>query len=159
MHKLRIHTFLILLFAGMIFMSCDSNRVYEENVAINNNEWDIKQVVKLETQITDNLSKNDIYINVRNGGNYNYSNLFLFITTTMPTGKKITDTLECVLANENGKWLGKGTGHIIDNRIPFKRNIVFPDTGKYIFEIEQAMRMEKLPEVYDIGLRIEKANN
>jgi gliding motility-associated lipoprotein GldH len=77
----------------------------------------------------------------------------------MPGGKKITDTLECILADENGKWLGKGTGHIVDNRVPFKRNVIFPDTGKYTFEIEQAMRMEKLPEVYDIGLRIEKVKN
>ena len=159
MLKLRILNSLFVLSLGLFITSCDGNRVFEENVAIKNNQWDIKQIVKLEVPISDNLSKNDLYINVRNGGNYNYSNLFLFITTSMPNGKKLTDTLECVLADESGKWLGKGTGQIIDNRIPFKRNVVFPDTGKYTIEIEQAMRMELLPEIYDIGLRIEKANN
>jgi gliding motility-associated lipoprotein GldH len=159
MYKLRRLNIGIVVIGFLFLTACDNGRVFEANVAINNNEWNIKQVVKLEVPVSDNLTKNNLYINVRNGGSYSYSNLFLFITTTMPGGKKITDTLECILADENGKWLGKGTGHIVDNRVPFKRNVIFPDTGKYTFEIEQAMRMEKLPEVYDIGLRIEKVKN
>jgi gliding motility-associated lipoprotein GldH len=159
MYKIRILNRCLIVFGLWFFTACDGSRVFEDNMAIDNNEWNIKQVIKLEVPVSDNLSKNNLYINVRNGGSYSYSNLFLFITTTMPGGKKITDTLECMLADENGKWLGKGTGHLIDNRIPFKRNVIFPDTGRYIFEIEQAMRMEKLPEIYDIGLRIEKVKN
>jgi len=148
-----VTTLALLLF----FASCDSNRVFENNTSINNNNWRINQVVKFDVKITDITHRNNLYINIRNSGAYNFSNLYLFIKTNMPNGKTISDTLECILANEQGKWLGRGTGHILDNQIPFKKNILFPDTGTYHFEIEQAMRMETLPEIYDIGLRIEKA--
>jgi gliding motility-associated lipoprotein GldH len=132
--------------------------VFEENTAIKNNKWNIKQVVKYSVNIQDTVSKHNLYINIRNGGAYEYSNLYLFIRTRLPNKKIITDTLECILADNQGRWLGRGTGQVLDNRIPFKKNVQFKDTGNYIFEIEQAMRLEELPEIYDVGLRIEKVN-
>ena len=66
------------------------------------------------------------------------------------------DTLECILADEKGKWLGTGIGDIYDNQIPFKKNVLFPKKGKYKFEIEQGMRTDIVPLIMDIGLRIEK---
>jgi len=81
----------------------------------------------------------------------------LFIKTVFPNGKFSNDTLECVLADEKGKWLGTGLGDIYDNQIPFKRNVRFPMAGTYRFEIEQGMRTETVPLIMDVGLRIEKA--
>jgi len=61
------------------------------------------------------------------------------------------------LANEKGKWLGSGIGDIYEIQIPYKKNVRFPYPGKYSFTFEQAMRIEELSFVYDVGLRIEKA--
>jgi gliding motility-associated lipoprotein GldH len=79
------------------------------------------------------------------------------VKTTFPNGKFSTDTLECILADEKGKWLGKGLGDIYDNQIPFKRNVRFPQAGTYVFEIQQGMRSDNIPLIMDVGLRIEKA--
>jgi gliding motility-associated lipoprotein GldH len=94
---------------------------------------------------------------VRNADGYPYGNLYLFVHSTFPDGRKITDTLECTLADANGKWLGDGAGDIYDNQILFKRNVRFRQSGTYIFELEQAMRLEKLPLLMDVGIRIERA--
>jgi gliding motility-associated lipoprotein GldH len=65
--------------------------------------------------------------------------------------------VELTLADARGKWLGSGYGNTRDNRILFKKNFRFPEAGTWHFELEQAMRMNPLPQIMDVGLRIEKA--
>jgi gliding motility-associated lipoprotein GldH len=86
------------------------------------------------------------------------SNLYLFVTTTAPSGHSVRDTVEVILADEKGKWLGSGLGDIWDLQQLYKQNVRFAQRGKYRFEYEQAMRTEKLPFVLDVGLRVEKAD-
>jgi gliding motility-associated lipoprotein GldH len=107
-------------------------------------------------EITDALLPTNFYVNVRNADGFPYSNLYLFIKTTFPNGKMARDTLNCILADEKGNWLGSGMGDIYDNQIPFKRNVHFPFKGKYVFEIQHGMPLENLPLIMDVGLRIEK---
>lgn len=147
---------LFLIIFIFFFSACDSKRIYDKNIEIENNVWDSAQKVKFEVNITDTVSGNNVLINLRHAGFYPYSNLFLFINTTFPNGKTTRDTAECILADDNGKWFGKGLGDLWDARILFKRNVRFSQSGTYIFEYEQAMRVEKLSGIMDIGLRIEK---
>ena len=150
---------LFLSFAALMIVllsSCDSKRIYEKNIEIQDNAWDAAQKVKFEVTITDTVSGNNVFINVRHAGFYPFSNLFLFINTTFPNGKTTRDTAECILADDKGKWFGKGIGDLWDGRILFKRNVRFSQSGKYTFEYEQAMRVDKLSGIVDIGLRIEK---
>lgn len=142
----------------LFFASCDNQRVFEDNIVIPDNLWNVDNVVKLEVDITDTITPTNFYINVRNAEGYPYSNLYLFIKTRFPNGQQSNDTLECVLADEKGQWLGNGMGDIYDNQIPFKRNVRFPVTGKYMFELQHGMRIKDLPLIMDVGLRIEKVN-
>lgn len=144
------------LTALLFIFGCDSNRVFDQNVEIKDHNWNKDQVANLEVDITDTLSRNNFYINLRNGNTYAYSNIYLFVNTKLPNGKVSRDTMELILADAEGKWQGKKSGDIIDNRILLKRGVVFPVSGKYIFEIEQGMRVDKLADIYDVGLRIEK---
>lgn len=136
--------------------SCNENTILDKSIEIENKEWDIKQIIKLETNIENVSDAYNFYVNIRHGATYPYSNMYVFVTTTMPNGKSLRDTLECVFSDDKGHWLGKSAGNIVDHRIPFKKNVRFPEKGLYKFEVEQAMRMEKLPDVLDAGLRIEK---
>ncbi len=140
----------------VFFSSCDSKMIYDKNAGIPDNTWDVANKIKFELTISDTISGNNVFINLRHAGFYPYSNLFLFINTTFPDGKTTRDTAECILADDKGKWFGEGLGDMWDARILFKRNVRFSQSGTYIFEYEQAMRVEKLPGVMDIGLRIEK---
>lgn len=142
---------------GLIFLSsCNDDRFYERNIGISNGEWNVNDKKIFEVVIQDTLAQYDFYINVRNSGGYPYANLFLFLNTVFPNGEVARDTLELLLAEPSGKWLGKGSGDIYDNRIMFKKGAVFPMAGSYRFEFEHGMRTETLPHIMDIGLRIEK---
>ena len=143
---------------GLVSLSsCDPSRVFEANKQLAEATWKQNEPVSIEAEITDTLTYNSIYINVRNKGGYQYSNLFLFIKTTTPKGNVGMDTLECTLANPDGKWLGSGLGDIYSNQILFKKNVRFGEKGKYTFDIGQAMRIDPLTEIMDVGIRIEKA--
>lgn len=150
-------TYFLILIAVATITSCDNNRIFEKNEDIPESGWEMEDIKKFEVEIKDPSTPANFYVNVRNADGYPYSNLFLFIKTTFPNGKFANDTLECMLADINGKWLGKGIGDIYDNQIPFKRNTRFPMPGIYTFEIQHGMRVKNVPLIMDIGLRIEKA--
>ncbi len=154
--KKGISSVLAIILCLLVFASCDSNRIYEQNETIPESGWNTDDVKKFEVEIKDPATPVNFYINVRHADGYPYSNLFLFIKTNLPGGKASVDTLECMLADEKGKWLGSGVGDIYDNQIPFKRNVRFPQAGKYVFEIQQGMRTDGVPLIMDVGLRIEK---
>jgi gliding motility-associated lipoprotein GldH len=84
--------------------------------------------------------------------------LYLFVNTVFPGGQIQRDTLECILAAPNGRWLGDGLGDIWDNRILLKDQVKFPQAGEYRFELYQAMRINPLPGIMDAGIRIEHAD-
>ena len=67
------------------------------------------------------------------------------------------DTVEIILADEHGKWQGKGAASVFTLYYPYQTNIRFPLRGIYTFDIEQAMWIKDLKHISDIGLRIEKA--
>lgn len=148
----------ILLFLCALFLTaCDSNLVFEKNVKLPENRWELKNVINLEADIQDTITPHNLYINLRNAGGYQFSNIFMFFTTKSPSGKIERDTVEVTLADPTGKWLGDGMGDIWDNRVMFRDNFRFPEKGIYHFSIEQAMRIDPLPQVMDVGIRIEKA--
>ncbi|MFA6400848.1 MAG: gliding motility lipoprotein GldH [Salinivirgaceae bacterium] len=153
--KIRSKWFFILGFLAIV--SCDPNRFYENNVDFANESWSKDSVAIFEVEITDTLTVYNIYLNNRINGQYEYSNLYLFITTQLPNEQLMRDTLECILADPTGRWLGKGFGSVWSNRIPYRRNIRFPLTGKYTFYVEQAMREEELKHILNAGIRIEKS--
>ena len=149
-------TLLILLLLIVVLISCDSNRVFDENIALKNGVWNVKNKPQFDVAISDLLSRYNIYLNVRNGPEYPYSNLFLFMNTVSPDGQIARDTVELTLADYDGRWLGSGMGSVKFSRFLFQKNVQFKLTGNYRFILEQAMRIRELNGIHDIGLRIEK---
>ena len=50
----------------------------------------------------------DLTLEVRNNNLYPYQNLWLFCSEEQPIGPLRRDTIECMLADEFGKWHGHG---------------------------------------------------
>lgn len=145
-----VMTFLLLL------LSCNSSVVYTNSQAIHKETWTLTDIPTFKVPITDTVNSNNVLFTIRSGSSYPFRNIFLFVTTTSPDGKQITDTLQYNLADEKGKWYGKGFGDIHELNLPYKSNIFFPVKGIYEFKIQHGMRIENLKGVYDIGLKIEK---
>lgn len=160
---MRINSIFILFAAviALLFMivSCDPSRVFEENKKIPDYNWEIKSPVEFEVFLTDTINPHHVYLNVRHAGYYGFSNIYLFVDSWLPDGSYRRDTVELILAGTDGKWKGDGLGDIWDNRFLFMKNVVFPIPGTYRFKLTQAMRVNPLQGVMDVGIRIEKAGN
>lgn len=151
--------FVILLLLVLCCISCDSNKVFDEYMEIEQGNWANDQVATFQFEAQDTVTAHNLYINVRNKGNYKYSNLYLFVTLKGPNGNELRDTVNCILADNHGKWLGSGIGDLWDLRVPYIGGFKFAQKGTYVVSLEQAMRVEEgLEGITDVGLRVEKAD-
>ncbi len=153
----------ILVIAASGFLSCDSKRVYDEYHSISTT-WNKDSIVTFKLQNIVPDKKYDLFINVRNNNEFNFSNLFLIAEIQFPQGKVITDTLEYEMAAPSGEWLGTGFGSVKENKLWYKEQVSFEEPGQYVVFIKHAMRknnseqgIENLEGITEIGFRIEEA--
>jgi len=163
--KIRKSNIFVALFVLISLVACDSKRVYDSYVSMSDKSWQVDKKIVFDFTISDTISKRNLFINIRNNKNYEFSNLFLITKLTFPTGEKVIDTLEYEMTDNLGEFLGKGFSDIKENKLFYKENKQFPVSGKYIFSISQAMRkngesdgVTVLDGVTDVGFRIEKIN-
>jgi gliding motility-associated lipoprotein GldH len=149
----------IVITVSLLFASCNRGVVYHEYASIDEAGWHQDSVCHFEMLIDDSLSVNDFFINIRNNTDYPYSNLYLFVTTEFPNGHTTRDTIECILAGKDGRWLGSGSGRIKENKIMLQKALRFPLRGVYDIYLEQAMREEILQGIEDIGFSVEISEN
>jgi len=119
--------------------------------------WDMDEIFQFNPEINDTIGEYDIFINIRNTTEYNFSNIFLFVTIATPDNKMFTDTVEGFLADYKGNWLGKGSGKYKSNTFLYK-TMRFQTAGTFVFLIEHAMREEKLHGIQNIGINIKPRN-
>ncbi|SDS40203.1 gliding motility lipoprotein GldH [Gramella sp. MAR_2010_147] len=153
-----------LILTIVLFSSCDKNRVFDEYESIQG--WHKDSLVNFELKNIDSLKTYNLFINIRNNNDYQYSNLFLITEIKFPQGKVISDTLEYDMSKPNGEWLGTGFGDVKENKLWYKENVRFEESGRYEVSIQQAMRkngevngIQELQGITDVGFRIEKRDN
>jgi gliding motility-associated lipoprotein GldH len=138
-----------------MFFSCTGADVFFEYKTIDTQGWNKDSVCTFNVNITDTQARYNVYINIRSQGNYPYQNLWLYLHKNNPYNKQIKDTVECYLADNRGKWLGKSVGSIIEMPVLYEQNVKFPVPGLYQYNIRHGMRNDLLIGVNDIGLRVE----
>jgi len=138
--------------------ACTGGVVFEENQAIPKGVWKASKKLEFRVNIEDLNTAYDMFLNLRNGTEYPYSNLYIFMTTHYPIGRSELDTLQFLLADKAGKWYGTGLGDIKSSSVLFRYRLLFPMQGEYRFVLEQAMRKEELQGVWDVGLRVAKTS-
>jgi len=155
---------LMILLLGLI--SCDSNRVFDEYQSFENNIWLRSNSVEFQITITDTISKNNLFLNLRNNKDYEFSNLFIIAQISFPDGSRVIDTLEYEMTDKVGNFLGSGYTDIKENKLFYKENVRFNQIGLYSVKVEQAMRkigniqaLDSLRGVTDLGFRIESVTN
>ena len=144
-----------LFLVSVLFFSCQ-NKVFEDYRSFENQKWPSDSSVVFTHKVTDTISKNRITIKVRHTTDYEFQNLFLFVKTNK------TDTVELVLANKEGRWLGKGVGDIRELDYVYEKEKKFLEKKVFVFEIEQAMRygevdkIKELENIQAVGITIDK---
>ena len=140
-----------------LLSACHKQQIYSEFHAISPQGWHADSLVRYTVEIPDSTAEYEILITLRHTTQYPYQNLWLFVGEQYGTMPLYSDTIECMLANNHGKWLGKGISKYTMPLL-FDQAHTFSQTGEYIFTIQQGMRTEQLQGITDIGLQIIKHN-
>ena len=153
----KILKYILILLTTISVSSCvDNSIIFDESVIISNSSWNQDELPYFDVNVDDTTSSYAFYLNIRHLENYRYSNFYMFLHTTFPNGSQTHDTIECILAYPDGRWVGSGSGSMRTSKILLNNNLQFPLKGNYHFEIEQAMRDTELKGITDIGVRFEK---
>lgn len=153
----------LLFCAGLLFLSCAEHVIFSESQVIPKGRWNKGDKLQFAVENTDTLQEKSLFIVLRNDNSYPYSNLYLIVGMESPNGNEVRDTLEYVMADPQGHWLGSGSTNTVENILGYKQNVVFSEKGVYTFTISHAMRengsvsgIESLPGILDVGIQIEK---
>jgi len=157
MTKLKL--LVITAITSMLIAACSDNYVYNGYVTMPHERWHADSLASFRVPVSDTITFYNLFVNVRNTTDYPYQNLYLFINITAPNGASVRDTFECYLADDHGKWLGKGKGKLRDNRFIYRQNIRFSTEGDYTVTLQQAMRVEQLKGISEVGFRVELGDN
>jgi gliding motility-associated lipoprotein GldH len=132
---------------------------FQKEVAIPKNLWAYTFKPKFTFNITDTTAGYQPYFLIRHTQAYPYSNLWLWMYVKTPGDSILKKSrVHIVLAEPGGKWLGRGMGEIYEQRLRFSLgdSINFRKAGTYEVSLEQNMRINPLPDILNVGLRVEK---
>lgn len=162
---LKNRVVLFFLIMSSVFVSCDSNRVFDEYKSVPN-KWHKDSIVSFKINPPDSTNAYNLFVNLRNSNAYKYNNLYLIVEMVFPHGKTVKDTLEYKMAEPSGKLLGTGYADIKENKLWYKEQVVFNETGEYTVNIQHAMRENgkvngviDLEGITDVGFRVENILN
>lgn len=151
---------LVIILLCCLLGGCLPSPYYQKDYTIPKTAWtyDYKPGFKLE--VTDTTALYDMYFIIRHTDAYPNANLWLIVHTKKPGDSIFTPSrIEVTLASPEGQWLGTGTGDIWEHRVAITHpgdTAILHRKGTWEVQLQQDMRVNPLPEVLQVGLRVEK---
>lgn len=165
METIQKNNFLIFLLFSVLMISCNDISEFNQYKTLKNSSWQSDEKIDFNFKVEDTLSPKNLFINIRNNNDYEFSNLYIITELKFPNNSLVIDTLQYEMADASGKFMGDGFSEIKENKLFYKESKVFPFSGAYSLTIRQAMRkngaiktIENLKGIQDVGFSIEKIN-
>ena len=154
MKSRTIFSCLLLILAS----SCDPNRVYEENIDFEDALWTVDNVPEFTFEIKDTDVSYNIKINIRNSLSFPFHNIYLKYNLSDSIDRALISELKeyYLFDAKTGTPQGNGLGDIFDNQFNLTENYSFSSPGKYTVDLQQSMRLDTLPMILSVGVRVEK---
>jgi len=143
----------ILLLAGC----SDPHRLLEENTKLPARHWTIQDTLRYHVRIYDIAPVYQLDYQVRNTLEYPYSRLFVFYSLTDSTGRLVAKNTVAhhLFHSKTGKPHGSsGLGDLYDHRLPLIDSLRFERNGKYTISLIHQMRVDTLPGLAAVGVRL-----
>jgi gliding motility-associated lipoprotein GldH len=151
--------FCLLFISFCFFIGCLPAPYYQKEEVIPQNAWTYNFNPSFSFDITDTNADYKPYFLIRHTQAYPYCNVWVWVYVHTPGDTAVKkERINITLAETSGKWLGRGMGEIYEQRMPIDLgdSIKFDKPGTYKVSMEQNMRINPLPEVMNVGLRVEK---
>ncbi len=146
----------------LLLSRCGDGKVYQEFTDFDQRYWLLNDTVKFEIDITDTLSRYNVFLNLRNSTHYPFSRLFVNYTLADTSGTNHHSGLlqDFLFDPKSGKPLGKtGLGDLYDHQLSILSNYQFKRSGPYTLRLQQFMRTDTLQGIISVGVAVERAKN
>ena len=150
---------LIIFLVAVSLSTCDSDRVYENNMEFPDRSWKITEEPRFDFNVSDTTARYNLYYNLRNSLTYPYARIFITYHLYDSTGREITKKLvnNDLFDQKTGAPFGRsGLGDLYDHQFPLLKHFAFPAQGNYSVKLDQLMRKDTLLGVLAVGIRVEK---
>lgn len=137
----------------MTLIACQPTPIYSKFHTIPTSGWHQDSLLLHEVTVIDSATAYEVLIVVRHNMHYPYQNLWLFIEEYVDNLCIHRDTIEATLADDYGRWLGKGNNRYTLPLI-YNNSHRFANTENHTISIQHGMRAEWLEGITDIGLII-----
>jgi gliding motility-associated lipoprotein GldH len=152
--------FIPLLVLLITMQSCTDDTLYMHTHKFSNSQWKQDEKPLFKVNFPGDTITYDVIFTLRSTTDYAYNNIWLYITTTGPDCKKITDSksilgkvpVEIKMAKPNGEWIGSKSGTYIDHKLKFRQRRFCK--GSYSFQLEQAVTIGQLDELSDLTIEV-----
>jgi gliding motility-associated lipoprotein GldH len=148
--------------AALTVIACaDKTVAWQQTAIIDNCVWNKDSAARFNIVVEDTLAWYSLSVDVRNRTDYSFQNLYIFLNISAPNGVATADTLNFVLARDDGKWTGAGSifSKYRENTFPYRRRIRFPQCGTYAVGIRHGMRKDDLEGIFSVGLTLNHTDN
>ncbi|MDR1340543.1 MAG: gliding motility lipoprotein GldH [Prevotellaceae bacterium] len=155
--QIKHKCFIALFFTIPLLSSCtDENRIWQQNVTVADCLWNRDTLLKFSIPVEDTVSWYSLSIDLRNRTDYSFQNLYLFLNIKAPNGNTTADTLNFMLAYDDGSWTGSGGlfSKYRENTFLYREYIRFPERGDYSVNIRHGMRKDDLKGISSVGLTL-----
>ena len=150
-----LHLAFIVALAG-----CGISPQYQDHVTIPHNQWDYSFQPTFKFNISDTSARYHMFFILRHTDAYPYNNLWVNMGTKGPGDSTFRDMrLDLSLTTPAGQWKGRNLGDIYEHRTEINSvntPVSFVRPGEYTIRLSQIMRMDHLPELLQVGIRLEK---
>lgn len=116
--------------------------------------WSADSVLVFVPVLVDSVATYDMQLTVRHTDRYAYQNLWMFVDVRQDSLVLRRDTIEVMLANERGEWLGGGVSKYTLPLLYLEGELL--KKGGYDVLVQQGMREDILRGITDVGLKVIK---
>tara|TARA_B100001057_G_scaffold105431_1_gene103019 strand:- start:3391 stop:3885 length:495 start_codon:yes stop_codon:yes gene_type:complete len=155
---MKINRLLSFYICIQFFYTC-SNDTIRSSYRDFENGWELNDTVFFKFNSFPD-KKYDIQFYIRNDNNYEYSNLFMIASLNEDNILITKDTLEYLMADKEGNFLGSGYGNIRESFLIWIDEYDFKKGSDYLITLNHAMRknreekgLEILSGVVSLGIK------
>lgn len=135
--------------------SCQRRVVYSDFYSMPAEGWHQDSILNYDVTVADTISDYNILLVVRHTSQYPYQNLWLFIDEYAGNMLLRRDTVEAMVADDFGRWLGNGVNRY-EIPLMYDASYRFMQKENNRITIQQGMRTTWLTGITDVGVEVIK---
>ncbi len=152
---MKQYSFFLCISLFLIATGCGPNYIFDQQIPIADQKWSYQDTLDFDVSIEDTLKTYNLQLDIEHAADFPYQNLYVMIHTRFPSGSRISEQLSIDLTDKSGRPLGACNAEWCTVPINLQEGAYFNALGQHLITIEQFMRLDPLPGIKSLSLKIE----